>query len=179
MAKKIIATPAVEATAGVTSKEEAVTNTSTNAEATTTTQEVSETTAENAEQAELIKDLVQKLEAAQKENINLKDALEKCQADLDQSVVNHTETLGELTIRNLQFKTLQESIVTAQLIDTDEVAEAKTYFDYNGRRYGFTDRAPKKLSFDGQLLTQEELLNDEDAMTSLIVGESAFVKRII
>ena len=178
MAKKVIETPAVEATAGVTSKEEAVTTTSTNVEGITNTQEVPETPAENAEQAELIKDLQQKLEAAGIKIKSLENALNNTHGHLANVREEYDALVFEAKAKDEEIEKLRfDSLV----IDSEhlEEAEAKTYFEYNGRRYGFTDRAPKRLSFDGQLFTQEELLNDEDSMISLIVGESAFVKRII
>lgn len=52
-------------------------------------------------------------------------------------------------------------------------------FSHNGNKYGFNKHTPAKLSIDGKLFTQDELLNNKELMTSLIVGGSAFIKRII
>ena len=52
-------------------------------------------------------------------------------------------------------------------------------FNHNGNKYGFNKYTPAKLSIDGKLYTQEELLNNKDIMTSLVVGGSAFIKRIL
>jgi len=51
-------------------------------------------------------------------------------------------------------------------------------FELNGKRYGFTKRAPKKLSVNGQFYTQKELLTNTEEMESLIAGGSSFVKQL-
>lgn len=60
----------------------------------------------------------------------------------------------------------------------DEEASAPLVFELNGRKYGFTAKAPKKLDVNGTVRTQEEIINDSEAMTSLILGENAFVKQV-
>lgn len=161
MGKAKSATPAVEATAGVTSKEETILP-----------------TANTEDQGALIRDLESKLKAAGLEIIELRDSLSTAAFDLQKSVNDLAAALQEIRAKDLEIENLKTQS-TALVSDHPEHIEARSDFEYNGRRYGFTDRAPKKLSFDGQLYTQQELLNDEDAMTSLIVGESAFIKRIV
>jgi hypothetical protein len=62
--------------------------------------------------------------------------------------------------------------------DKSAVDKAENIFEYNGKKYSFSNRMPEKLKVYGRLYTKEELIINDDAMTSLIIGNSPFVKRI-
>jgi hypothetical protein len=111
----------------------------------------------------------------------LEAEVEELKSDLN--TANHTiaELTQELdqaegTILNLahQVAPVKENVAAA---DT-EPSEPKTSFDYNGRTYGFAANTPAALFHDDRLYTQEELLNDPEAMTALIVGENGFIKQL-
>ena len=57
-------------------------------------------------------------------------------------------------------------------------AEAKPSFDYDGEKYVFGKDAPKRFNFFGKNKTQEEWLQDKEAMEALISGRSQYVKRL-
>lgn len=51
-------------------------------------------------------------------------------------------------------------------------------FTFRGENYKFTDRAPKKIRFAGQGLTQEAIAKDEEVLAELIGGNSSLIKKI-
>ena len=57
----------------------------------------------------------------------------------------------------------------------EEATENIAVFEYGDKQYKFSDRCPKKLQIDGQVYTQDEILNDEDLIEFLVVGNSPFV----
>ena len=64
--------------------------------------------------------------------------------------------------------------------NTDKAAADKAAADtkvseYNGRNYEFSKRCPKTLQVDGKVYTKAELINHEDILEQLIVGNSPFV----
>lgn len=110
--------------------------------------------------------------------LELEAELDKVNQENDDLILELNKS--EATILNLSHL-VKPQIAATDSIDTEApaVIDAPTHFVYNGRKYGFTPKAPKKLSFHNQIFTQEEFLNNADAMTSLIVGGNAFVKQII
>jgi len=54
--------------------------------------------------------------------------------------------------------------------------ELKTSFEYRGVEYVFKKTAPERFNFLKQNRTQQEWLQDEDAMELLVTGNSHFVK---
>ncbi len=57
----------------------------------------------------------------------------------------------------------------------DKAAADTKVFEYNGRNYEFSKRCPKTLQVDGKVYTKAELINHEDILEQLIVGNSPFV----
>ncbi|NRT11519.1 hypothetical protein [Flavobacterium sp. 14A] len=54
--------------------------------------------------------------------------------------------------------------------------ENEAEFDFNGSTYGFKKTAPARFNFLGVNRSQEEWIQDKDAMELLISGNSSFVK---
>jgi hypothetical protein len=150
MEKKTDTTPAAAAAAG------------------DTTQEVKTVIADTAIETETLQAKVTELEgdpsAANAEVARLTALIDENEGLLAEAQVQVLE------LKNLAAKTPDK----APAVD----GEPKSYFEYQGMRYAFTDKTPKRLCVDDKLFTQEELYNDEDAIISLIVGESAFLKQV-
>lgn len=81
-------------------------------------------------------------------NAKLAEAIAIKKQELDDKKVNSPEEVGLLT-----FKIKNES-------------------------YTFSDRCPKKLQVNNKVYTKEELLNHEDELTFLVVGNSVFIKKL-
>lgn len=60
----------------------------------------------------------------------------------------------------------------------EDVAEVDGYKTEDGKIYGLSDLTPKTLKVLDTVYTQEELLQNKEAMEFLIVGRSCFVKRL-
>lgn len=105
------------------------------------------------------------------------------QAELDQANETITALNGDLENKDAKILALKNDLATFTLapmpenLKKEEPAEKPT-FEYLGRKFAFTAKAPKKLCVDGVVRTQEELITDTEAMTSLIVGENGFVKQV-
>lgn len=97
-----------------------------------------------------------------------------------QSIADMLEKLRETEITALRLAHQVEFQTKGVLVEktTETSAEPKTSFDYNGRTYGFVKGTPANLFHDDRLYTQCELLNDPEAMISLIVGENGFIKQL-
>lgn len=78
----------------------------------------------------------------------------------------------------LEEETVAAIEVTEEVVETPEVDEAPSSFVVNGKNYTFSSRCPKRLKFDGIVYSQEELLNNEEILASLVIGQSPFVKKI-
>lgn len=100
-------------------------------------------------------------------------------AALESDLTDAKKTIAELEAEvdqaNATIEALAAEPEPVDNADTDFDAE-KTEFEYKGRVYVFKDHTPAALDFDGTLFTQCELLNDPEAMISLIVGENGFIK---
>lgn len=51
-------------------------------------------------------------------------------------------------------------------------------FEVKGKKYKLSDRCPAKLQFGGEVFTRKQLLTNEEALKSLVIGESVFVKKV-
>jgi uncharacterized protein YpuA (DUF1002 family) len=60
----------------------------------------------------------------------------------------------------------------------EDTAEVPGYTTEDGKIYGLSERTPKTLRVLDTTYTQEELLQNAEAMEFLIVGRSCFVKRL-
>jgi len=131
------------------------------------------------------------------ENLNLTEAIIGLQAhlrtaddkvaELEAEKVNGMQSIADLfeklnqaesTVCKLAHEIEYQKRGKLVLKNAEESAEHKTSFDYNGRTYGFKENTPATLFHDDRLYTQDELLNDAEAMTTLIVGENGFIKQI-
>ena len=86
------------------------------------------------------------------------------------------EKIGELQ------ETIQALLKEADsLNDIEVIAETVTAtppFEFEGNQYAFTNLAPDVISFNDHAYTQEELINDKEALASLIIGGNSFIKQI-
>lgn len=62
--------------------------------------------------------------------------------------------------------------------ETFEVDVITNWLDQNGDKWAFTKNAPKKLNWDGEIRTQQEILLDDSIMKKLTIGHYSFIKRI-
>lgn len=128
-----------------------------------------------------VKELEEDLSSAYEKIKSLTESLQTAEQQKEKALENFTKEaisriLAENRVKELE-NTLDSLEQNNETVDVEE--EPKDHFVYKGKKYGFNDRAPKKLYFEDRVCTQEELLNDEEAMISLIVGENAFIKIII
>lgn len=192
MTKETKKTPVVEAAAGVASKE--AINTVQETTLINPEQEFEQLRAENAilkEKAEALEkelDQVKELREHEKplldmntelikDNMTYMDQIETLNKAIDQKDATISE-LQEYKNAHLKAIDIQEENAFAESIisETPIVLEP---FNYEGNLYTLTDDAPKTLAFNDHVYTQKELLNDKEAMISLIVGENAFIKQIV
>jgi len=151
--------------------------------ATSTTEESKTPVTTNGDSEAIILKLEQAVKAGLERESDLKSALESANLKIDAAAITVNELREQLTtvIGRASAAELElEQLKAANLEEVVEEAavEPKTFVVYQDRQYGFTDKAPTRLNIDGHVRSQNELLNDEDAMISLIVGESAFVKQV-
>ena len=147
-----------------------------------------------------VKELESNLSVVNRKNTELQNALATANADKDAFQAKVNELEGDLTAANGQLgevntvleaseskvaellKEVQElkelSAANTPEVVEEEVNEPLPIFEYEGRKYTLVDKAPKKISFNDRIYSKVELLNDTDAMTSLIVGGNAFVKQV-
>lgn len=107
-------------------------------------------------------------------------------ADKNTEIGNLTADLGTANSEVARLTALTDAqadelktFVDGTVLTTEEAPEPLSEpFEYNGKRYTFSDRAPQRIKHDGRLWTLNELLTNAEAMQSLIVGGCAFVKQI-
>ena len=58
------------------------------------------------------------------------------------------------------------------------VNETDLSFELDGEKYTFTDDCPTKLQIENKLYSVKDLVTNEEILNSLVVGESAFVKKL-
>ena len=89
------------------------------------------------------------------------------------------ETKG-LTVVQLEkaIAEKQEADTGSETDSTEEVAEPKGYKTEDGRIFGLSKRTPKTLKVLNNVYTQEELLQNKEAMEFLIYGDSSFVEQL-
>lgn len=112
------------------------------------------------------------------------------------------EKVAELTVAVTDAKTVFEALPEDASDEDKAAAEEKIYsaekaladftgvplvektdsvpgvIEINGRLYGFKKTAPARFNFAGTNRTQEEWLQDKDAMELLVLGNSSFVKPV-
>lgn len=59
---------------------------------------------------------------------------------------------------------------------TDHKIVDPNIFEYNGKNYKLSDRV-EKLQIDGRVYLRKDILTNKEIMTSLIVGNSPFIKK--
>ena len=61
--------------------------------------------------------------------------------------------------------------------NSDEEAEAKGRLE-SEKGYGFTADAPKHIRYNGEIYSQEEVLNNAELLHELVRGKCGFIKRV-
>lgn len=79
------------------------------------------------------------------------------------------------TTANEEIATPVTTEINNILVYDPEVVDPNI-FNYNGKNYKLSDRV-EKLQIDGRVYLREEILTNNEIMTSLIVGNSPFVKK--
>jgi hypothetical protein len=105
-----------------------------------------------------------------------KEAADVVKATLDKALEFGIET------KEVDFEVVAEA-VSKKEAELKAIADAKAKelegkFELDGKIYGLSERTPKTLRVLDTTYTQEELLQNAEAMQFLIVGRSCFVKRL-
>lgn len=94
------------------------------------------------------------------------------------------ERISQLDAREklLEEKERRLSKLEKQLAEkspvVEEVIKPKGLsFTFREEKYKFSDDAPLKILFGGQVLTQKQLIEDEDALAILIGGNSNLIEK--
>ncbi|MFK8302673.1 hypothetical protein ACI75Y_07150 [Capnocytophaga stomatis] len=101
--------------------------------------------------------------AREKEVQQEQEELQKKQAELQEKEV-------ELTQREKALNIPQE-------VEKNEPQKGLE-FSFRENKYKFTDDAPKIILFEGEARSQESLSQDEDALVTLIGGNSSLIERL-
>lgn len=108
-------------------------------------------------------------------------------------LIKKAEDLGldvQETSTNAEIKKLIEA-KEAELAETEVDAESEEekspeevkaellkkgiYVDDRGRKYKFTEDAPKQLNIDGAPMSQKEILETEEVISELVYGNNGFI----
>lgn len=60
----------------------------------------------------------------------------------------------------------------------EPTAEGSVQFRFGDETYRFRDNTPKKVRVFGQVLTQEQIAQDEDVILQLVVGKSNLIEKV-
>lgn len=99
---------------------------------------------------------------------------------------NLLEAENLLNEKEQELNNLKEELETLTSLKNtsvkEEVAKKTSYehltFTFQKRKYSFHPKTPAKISIAGSVYTLEELIKNKELMTSLIVGNSPFIKKI-
>ena len=72
---------------------------------------------------------------------------------------------------------VDETVVDETVVDTAVVDETVEGYLYNGKHYTLVHYV-KRLQVNGVVYPREKLLTNEEIMTTLIVGNSPFIKKV-
>lgn len=92
---------------------------------------------------------------------------------------------AELDGREAELKQFQTDLLEKEknLLAKQPIAEkleAKkepVSFEFNGASYVFADHSPELIRIDGQVLTQEEIVQDEELLLQLVAGNSSLIEK--
>lgn len=108
----------------------------------------------------------------------------------EETVTESPETVTEKveTVRKtIEIDTASQEPVKAPKVKTPKVEtpEVETekedpavYTDGRGRRFRFTEKAPKTMNIDGHPMTQAEILQSDEVISELVHGNNSFLTQI-
>lgn len=109
---------------------------------------------------------------------------ETIQEELGKAEAEKEELQELLNKKAKDYDTLNESYqATLDKIHVEKVVEEKKpvpglKFTFRGRAYKFTDDAPKSILFNGNVVTQKQLAEDEESLLQLIGNRSGLIQEI-
>ncbi|EKB60754.1 hypothetical protein [Bergeyella zoohelcum] len=100
-----------------------------------------------------------------------------------ETVLNERETeINEREIavaeKESKLKDLEKKLKTKEpTAKSSAVKKEPVSFEFNGEFYVFADHAPQLIRIDGQVLTQEEIVQDEELLLQLVAGNSSLIEK--
>ena len=111
--------------------------------------------------------------------------------EVDQEVESSGETSSVETVRKtIEIDTASQENETVKAQVQDQAPEENSqeeetqeedpavYTDKRGRKFRFTEKAPKTLNVDGHPMTQQEILQSEEVISELVHGNNSFLTQI-
>lgn len=108
------------------------------------------------------------------------DVLEKVVVAAE--IVSNNEAIAPV-VNQVSFEAETEDLLKKENVALEQVAPEvaqnanELTFELEGQLYTFTEDCPEKLQIDGRVYHLKDLVNNEDILTSLVVGESGFIKK--
>lgn len=94
----------------------------------------------------------------------------------EKAAVSKKETVAPIVPEKVTIEDQTED--TPAIIEDKAAVEIDGYKTEDGKIYGLSNLTPKTLKVLDTVYTQEELLQNKEAMEFLIVGRSCFVNRL-
>lgn len=97
----------------------------------------------------------------------------------EQELNAFAETLKEkeVALSQREAEIMRREQSTSQEIPTAVPVVEGLDFEFNGEKYKFRDDAPQKIRIFGQVMSQEEIVKDEDLLLQLVAGESSLIEK--
>lgn len=90
---------------------------------------------------------------------------------------NLKTSLDEL--KEQESQTLELKVNDAEILKKETPVEINDLtFELDGEKYTFTSDCPEKLQIDNKVYLVKNLVTNQEILNSLVVGESAFVKKL-
>ena len=146
-----------------------------------------------AKEAELAKEPVKSEEVNQEVESSGETSSEETVTEKEETVTESPETVteeGETVRKTIEIDTASRETEavkpqvkepapeeTSQEEETQEEDPA-VYTDKRGRKFRFTEKAPKTMNIDGHPMSQEEILQSEEVISELVHGNNSFLTQI-
>lgn len=97
---------------------------------------------------------------------------------LDEKETEINERERAVVEKESKLKDLEKKLKAKQPA-VESVAKKKepVSFEFNGASYVFADHSPELIRIDGQVLTQEEIVQDEELLLQLVAGNSSLIEK--
>lgn len=95
-------------------------------------------------------------------------------------VENVQETTADVTTTDetTTVETTASETVETETLEDDADAPVETKSIKPEKGYGFTADAPKRIRYNGEVYSQEEVLNNAELLHELVTGKCVFIKRV-